>query len=293
MTSAASEAAGSLEEQAAVRHLVELGYEDPLEVAARETIRRRAQESQVNRAAELTGAGQIQAAIDLLEAAVGGDERWTAGRHWLARAYFRAGDDKRVAELLDWLEVHGVEHAELALMRASMALKRRELDEALDGAGYAKCLQDPLPEAGVLIGELHFRRGQLAEAEAAFNRAATQAKSALALAGLGSVALRRGELETAADRLLSALQLDMNLWKAHYRLGLALVRLNRADEARVAFSTALRLQPQLAGPLRFLCRLCALAGDATGAAELKARASEVIRRRRETRRLLAGVADRY
>jgi tetratricopeptide (TPR) repeat protein len=287
------QAAGSLEEQAAVRHLVELGYEDPLEIAARETIRRRAQESQLNRAAELTGAGQIQAAIDLLESAVAGDERWTAGRHWLARAYFRAGDDKRAAELLHWLGVHGVEHAELALMRASMALKRRELDQALDWAGYAKCLQDRLPEADVLVGEIHFRRGQLAEAEAAFNRAATQAESALALAGLGSVALRRGELKTAGDRFLSALELDMNLWTAHYRLGLALVRLSRTEEARVAFSTALRLQPQLAGPLQFLWRLCALAGDATGAAELKARASDIIRRRREARRLLASSPDRY
>jgi tetratricopeptide (TPR) repeat protein len=292
MTSA-WQAAGALEEQAAVRHLVELGYEDPLEIAARETIRRRAQESQLNRAAELAGAGQIQAAIDLLESAVAGDERWTAGRHWLARAYFRAGHDKRAAECLHWLEAHGVEHAELALMRASMALKRRELDQALDWAGYAKCLQDPLPEADILLGDIYFRRGQIAEAEAAFNRAATQAESALALTGLGSVALRRGELETAADRFLSALELDMNLWTAHYRLGLALVRLNRTEGARIAFSTALRLQPQLAGPLRFLSRLRALAGDAMGAAEFKTRAFEVIHRRREARRMLAEPPDRY
>jgi tetratricopeptide (TPR) repeat protein len=287
------QAAGSLEEQAAVRHLVDLGYEDPLEIAARETIRRRAQESQLNRAAELAGAGQSQAAIDLLESAVAGDERWTAGRHWLARAYFCAGNNKRAAELLHWLEVHGVEHAELALMRAALALKRRELNQALDWAGYAKCLQDPLPEADVLIGEIHLRRGQLDEAEAAFNRAATHAESASALAGLGSVALRRGELEVAADRFLSALERDMSLWKAHFRLGWALLHLNRREEARVSFATVARLQPQLAGPFGFLWRLCELEGDATGFAELKARASEVIRRRREARRLLASAPDRY
>ncbi|HEX5034879.1 MAG TPA: tetratricopeptide repeat protein, partial [bacterium] len=172
-----------------------------------------------------------------------------------ARAYFRAGRLKETQELLHWLEVHGVEHAELALMRARIALKRRKLDEALDSASYAKCLQDPLPEADLLIGEVHFRRNQLDAAEVAYTAAETRAPSAATAAGLAAIALRRGNAELAADQCLTALDRDMTHWPAHYRLGLALMQLQRWPEARLAFETTTRLQPTLTGPHRFLSRL--------------------------------------
>jgi tetratricopeptide (TPR) repeat protein len=247
--------AGSLEEQASGRHLLELGYADPLETAARESMRKRAQESELNRAGELLSAGDVGSAIELLERAVAGDDAWTAGRHWLARAYFRAGRLNETQKLLHWHEVHGVEHAELALMRARIALKRRKLDEALDSASYAKCLQDPLPEADLLIGEIHFRRNQLDAAEAAYTAAETRAPSAASAAGLAAIALRRRNAELAADQCLTALDRDMNHWPAHYRLGLALLQMEHWPEARLAFETVTRLQPELAGPHRFLSRL--------------------------------------
>jgi tetratricopeptide (TPR) repeat protein len=277
--------AGSPEEAAAVRHLVELGYEDPLEVAIRAAALQRAQQSQLNRAEELLKAGELRAAIELLEAASQAAPDWTGCRHLLARAYFRAGRFGAAGETLDWLELHAVEHAELALMRAAMALKRRRLDEARDQAEYARCLQIPLPAAELILGEVHFRRRELDAAEAAYRSALRHGGSeAPAYAGLAAIALQRGEYELAVESSLEAVEQDFRLWPAHYRLGVALVQLERWPEARVALETAARLNPAIAGPYRWLAQLCNRQNDAAMAAEFRRRAHEVIERRRSNRR---------
>jgi len=277
-------AAGSPEELAAVRHLVELGYEDALDVARRRMTAERAQQSQFNRAEELLRAGQLAPAIELLEAATHAAPDWTAGRHLLARAYFRAGRFDAAAELLDWLELHAVEHAELALMRATIALRRRRLAEALDQAQYAKCLQEPFFAADLIIAEVRFRRGELEAAETAYRAAAgRRGHEAAANMGLAAIALRRRDYAAAVDLSLQALEQDVNLWRAHYQLGLALVHLERRPEARVALETAGRLNPVIAGPYRWLAHLCASQNDAPAAAEFRRRGQEVIARRRAAR----------
>jgi len=284
MMSTRDAAAGSTDELAAVRHLVELGYEDPLDVAARHLAAERALQSQFHRADELLRGGQAAAAVEILESAVQAAPEWVAGRHLLARAYFRAGQLDAASELLDWLELHAVEHAELALIRATIALKRRRLGEALDHAQYALHLGDPLPAAELIVAEVHLRHGRLDVAEAAYRAIDGPQHAAAAKSGLAAVALRRGEYEAAAELALEALEQDLHRWEAHYYLGRALMHLGRWPEARVAMESCAKLRPSLAAPHRWLARISEQQDDVAGARESRQRAREVISRRRSSRK---------
>jgi len=284
MTLPADAAGDSPTELEAVRHLVELGYADPLELAARRAMAEQAQQSQFHRAEELLRAGHTAAAIEILEPAVQTAHDWIAGRRLLARAYFRAGQFDAASELLEWLELHAVEHAELALMRATITLKQRRLDEALDHAQYALHLSDALPAAELIVAEVHLRRGRLDAAEAAYRAIDGPQHATAAKIGLAAVALRRCEYEVAAELALEALEQDLCRWEAHWCLGRALMHLGRWPEARVAMETCARLRPSLAAPHRWLAKICEQQDDDANAAEFRQRAREATRRRRSPRK---------
>lgn len=130
-------------EQAAVRHLLELGYFDPLDVSAERAAHRELLSRKLDQAQSLMASGEFVQAIDVLEAAAATDPNATAVRHLLARACFQSGRYAAAAEALRWLELNAVESAEFALMRSHIALDEGRLDDARDQAAYAQALNDP------------------------------------------------------------------------------------------------------------------------------------------------------
>jgi tetratricopeptide (TPR) repeat protein len=199
----------------------------------------------------------------------------------LAVAYYRAGKLSSALEQLEWLEFHGVEHAQLALLRATIELSRRRLDTALDQACYARHLGASLPGPEVVIGEVNLRRGNLDAADAAFQRATELAPAdAGPVSGQAAVALRRGDDEAAIDLALHALELNLEFPLAHYRLGAALALRRQYPESRVAFEAFARLSPQKAAPYRWLALVCTAIGDNVAAHEYRQRGRRVIKQRR-------------
>ena len=268
----------------AVRHLVALGYEDPLEAATQQATVERSQRAQLAGAEELLKAGDATGAIAELESMIDAAADWVAPHQLLARAYYRTGRWRAAAKQLEWLESHGVEHAELALLRAQLALRTRSLDAARDHASYAKALHQPLAAADVLIGDVEFRLGDLAAAEAAYRGAIeVQGPHATALAGLAAVALRGGQLAEAIDWSLQAIEQSPKMATAHYRLGLALWRLQRPREATAALRTAAALNAQLAGPYRWLTTIAVAEGDLAAAEGYRQLGQAVVERRRQLR----------
>jgi Tfp pilus assembly protein PilF len=279
------ESSDATTESAAVSHLIALGYEDPVEAASRWAAVERARQATLKVAEELLKQGDAAAAVDSLESMIDDAPDWTVPRHLLARAYYRAGRWSEVGEQLRWLECQGVEHAELALLRAKLALRARSLDEACDQAEYARHLHHPLPVADVLIGEVEYRRGNLAAADGAYRRATeTPGPNAAAWAGLAAVALRRDDLAQSIDWSLRAIEQDPRMASAHYRLGLALYKIHRPHEATAALRAAASLAPMLAGPFRWLVRLASEQGDVAAEEEYRRIGREVIARRRLSRR---------
>ncbi len=282
-----SEILNSLDELASVQHLIELCYDDPQAAAAQQ--RREAQESEeaLKRAQALIEAGKHLDAIDLLNQLAARTHASPQPRWQLARAYFQTGEVDAAASALEWLQWHGFEHAEFAVLRGMIALRRREFQEAIDHAEYASCLRHPLPAAELILGEALFRIGKLEAAGAVYRRALpVDEQNAAAFAGLAAVSLRSGAFEEAVDLALRALEQNIQLPATHYRLGLALIHLGRQGEAIAALEAAARMAPQLAGPHRWLARVHEAAGSAS-AAEHRKLGRQIVARRR-SRRLAAG-----
>ena len=270
----------SSEEGASVRHLFELGYEDPQEIA--ECRRREAtlHEAKLDQARQLLDARSPAAAVALLEQ-IATKPVESPGLHWLlARAHFDVGNLNPALAELRWLETHGYERTEFALLRGSIALRQRRLREAIERAEYAHCLQQPCVQADILLGEAQYRLGDLSSAEASYRHAlAEEGSNPSALAGLAAVALRRGKLEAAVDFALQALELNPRMATVHYRLGLALLRIERKQEAAAALNVAAQLAPQLAGPHRLLTLIYA-GVDELKAAQHRSKAANIIAHRR-------------
>jgi tetratricopeptide (TPR) repeat protein len=239
-----------------VTHLVELGYRDPLELEAEQRRVAEALDISLKQAQALVEGGDVVGAIALLEQLA---QQWpqAAGPRWmLAQAEFRAGRLSAAEQYLFWLQMHGFERADFSLLWAQIALKQRRLSEAMEHAQYARFLRQPLPSADVIVGDVHFRRGELEAAAIEYQQALKHDdRNAAALAGLAAVALRRGDCEAALEYGLRSVELDIRPASTHYRLGLALMRLGHKGEARVAYEAAMRANTRLRGPLRWLARL--------------------------------------
>ncbi len=273
-----------------MQHLVELGYSDPVQLAAERQRAAEALERSLREAGQLASAGRVADAVALLNPLAQREPASPRPRQALAQANLRAGDVEQALVHLRWLEIHGYEHAEFALMRAAIALQRRELDEALDQAQYALHLQQPLPAADVIRGEVQFRRGDLREAEEAYRRALdADSRCAAALAGMAAVALRRGDCESSVDWALRAIEVAPREPSVHYRLGWALARMGRREEAVAALRQAAKLGPHLAGPHRSIARLCA-GVDEPGAAVHARMARAIVASRRGRRRCVTPTA---
>jgi Flp pilus assembly protein TadD len=242
----------------AAGHLIELGYVDPVLEAARKASLHREPDAELQQGAEHLSRGQTEQALPLLEKLAADDPRWIAPRQLLAETYYRAGRFADCQAALDWLAEHGVEQPRLSLLSGALALRRREFGAALDELEYACHVEPELPSAHTLRGQALLRLGQLDDAQAAFQTALEQRPAdAIAYAGLAQIHGRRGDFEEAAACALAALEHNMQLFAAHYHLGIALLQLDRPQDAVTALETAARLDPNRAAPYYWLSRIAA------------------------------------
>jgi predicted Zn-dependent protease len=269
-----------------VQHLIELGYVDPEEIAARNDAVRRQNEAELCRAAELASQGKMQEAVFRVERLSADNPEWIAPRQLLAELRYRTRQFGAVQAQLDWLTYHGVEHPRLALIAGAMALRRREFQSALEELEYARHVEPKLPSVHTLYATVLLRLGRLDEAAEVFRRAVQcEPTDARAHDGLAAISLRQGRFDDAADWALQALEQNMQLFQAHYHLGLALARLNRPHEALQALETCARAEPQRGAPYRWLSRIAEdQLHDRALAARYQQRGREVIRWRRSRRR---------
>jgi tetratricopeptide (TPR) repeat protein len=267
-----------------VRHLVALGYVDPELMSLRERSLRQQLEAEFQQALKLYQSDDLRAAIEQFERLAAEDPDWVAPRQVLVESYYRAGRPADAGRHLAWLTQHGVEHPRLALVEGALALGRRELEQAQDALEYAAHVEPKLPSVHTLLGMVYFRRGKLAEADASFDRALElNLADTRALDGRAAIHLRRGEFAEAADLSLQALEQDMQFFRAHYQLGVALVRLDRLKEAQVAFESAARVGTQHAAPYYWLTRIARADGNLSAAAAYRTAAQRTIKTRRDAR----------
>jgi tetratricopeptide (TPR) repeat protein len=265
-----------------VRHLVELGYVDPEEVAADKAELRRRLKPEFDRAVDLNARGRRLEATALLEKISRDDPDWISPRQRLVEIHYNSGRWERAQAELDRLAYRGVDHPRLALIAGGLALARRDIRTALEELQYARHVEPNLPSVHTLLGNAFLRLGRWDEAEDAFRQAVQQNPTdARARDGMATICLKHGEYEDAADWALRALEQDMQLFRAHYHLGLALAQLNRPAEALQALETSARIDPSRAAPYYRLSQITRhQLNDSAGSARYREHARGIIRERR-------------
>lgn len=126
---------------------------------------------------------------------------------------------------------------------AKILLSKNKVNQALQLLTKAKD-RKPNGEVWYEIGKIYMRLGKYNDARHAFEQALDfeidQARYHQALA---VCLLRLNENEEAAEHALTAIELVKFFADAHYTLGEALERLGDLDNAKIAYETANRLQP--------------------------------------------------
>jgi predicted Zn-dependent protease len=272
-------------EDESVRHLVELGYTDPRDVASQQTALRLRLKAEFDRATELISQGRGDDAAALLEKIAAADPEWASPRQRLAEFHYNARRWDKAWSELSWLVDRGVDNPRLALVAGGLALARRELRTALDELEYARNVDPSLPNVHTMLGTVLLRMRRLDAAEDAFRIAVQQNPiDARAHDGLAAICLQHGEYEDAADWALRALEQDMQLFSAHYHLGVALSQLNRPNEAIAALETSARVDPTRAAPYKWMSTIAtSQLNDESSASRYRELGRATIRKHRESR----------
>lgn len=276
----------SLADVESVRYLLDLGYEDPKDVAARAHEAQAQLDDARRQVEQLLSSGQFDAAIDALASLERAAPNWHAP-HWLsAHAFYASSRFTEARSHLDWLRFHGVESAGIAMLRSRVELAQRKRLAALDQAQYARALDPNMSGIDALIGEILRQQGAIEEAVAAFDRALRRdASNPGALSGLAAIAISRHDFASAVDHCLTAVSQQFQLPLVHMRLGIALAGLGEFAGAMTAFETAIKLQPNLIAVYRCAATVAERPlRDPDLARQFRQRGSDRIRQKRNERR---------
>jgi tetratricopeptide (TPR) repeat protein len=266
-------------------HLAALGYVDPEDDARQTAEIARQCEAIRQQAVELLQKGLLAEGIALLECQVTQQPSWLPLRELLAKAYFHAGRLDECRREISTLDECGVETPELALLSGAMDLGQHRMASAVEQLKYAKAIGDGSSDANALLGEALLRTGQLTDAEAVFHESLASGKPhPAALVGLAAIRLRQERYAESAEYLLDAVATNKPFARAHYFLGLALMRLGKNSEAIRAFENFRQLQPHRVAPLRWLERLVRQHGaDHARADQYNMQARRMLENRRQKR----------
>ncbi len=273
--------------ESSIDHLVELGYVDPDEAAAREASRRREQHAEFKKAADYLALNKLAEAAQLLESLCASDPSWVAPRQLLAEVYYRAAQFRDAQTQLDWLTSSGVESPRLALLAGAIALRRREVVLAIELLEYAACVEPELPSVHTLLGTAQLRAGRVNEASASLGEAIRRnAADVRALDGMAAACLRQAIFDEAADWSLRTLEQDMRLFDAHYQSGFGASRTQPARRCAAGLRSRARVDPLRAAPYRWMAKIAReQLNDTERATRYRQQGLEVVRLRRMRRRI--------
>ncbi len=148
------------------------------------------------------------------------------------------------------------------LSRAVEALHGNNLDAAQKHLDAAYRLAPSNPEVNYMRGLLADRQGNVASAQASWEKAISlDAKHKLALLGLAAILARRADFAGAKGYLERVLQSDPNSWHAHQLLSVVCVRQGGYQEAVTHAERSLELGKSLANSVRLTLAEALMAQD--------------------------------
>ena len=234
----------------------------------------------------LLDAGLEDEAIEELNRLKDDSPDWPAPYELLAEIFLQRQDIDSASHELEFLIHHGAESARLYLSLGHIAAHRRDWREALTNYHVANQVNSTLRGVQLAYGIALLRARDFQAAEQAFLKAmASEGRSAELLDLLASCCLGLNESAKATEYALAAVEQDTSFAPAHYHLGLALLSLNRPEDATQALRLASTLDRAFAAPIRWLARIHRdYLHDLAQAEAYRQQGREIIRRRRQARR---------
>jgi tetratricopeptide (TPR) repeat protein len=194
-------------------------------------------------------AGEVGEAIAVGEKAMELDPHAVGALNNLGQAYLADG---RTAEAIRSFEGALVRDPTVALVRYNLgcALQAESRDaEATAAYEEALALDPNLAEAHARLGSIDYAHGNVSDALAQLRRAsAVQPDSSLGLVCRAAVDFEEGRVVDGKDCLIRARAVDPENSEVHARLGDALSRLGKFDEANASFEASIALSPRSPGP---------------------------------------------
>ncbi len=242
--------------EALVKQFEALGYIEPVSENKEKAIASTIRGNKWNLARECMDANQLDQALPILEEL---HEDYPAVRgftFYLAQCYRRLGlpheADVTAQEIIDVMN----EGPELHFLRGNIAIDNGKFTEGLEHFKKVESADDRYQGLHLALGRTYLKLHHFDSAEKSLQRVLEiDPDSAFAYQGLAYCELRRRRYDTASTNAFRAIELQPNLPKAHFYLGLALDRLSYDELALQAFETALVYDTDFAGAHRALARL--------------------------------------
>jgi predicted AlkP superfamily phosphohydrolase/phosphomutase/tetratricopeptide (TPR) repeat protein len=241
------------------RQLVALGYVEDNEGDAEKAALSAKLEADYNLAQVHLSRDRAERAVPLLESCLLARPWESRYIHQLAHALNRADRPRQTVELLmaaypESDAVKPMPVIRLLLARALLALGEKE--EAWRQASLAAHGLPMIAGVCVELAEICLDLGKLDAAGQAVRRAlALEDGCAAAWQVLAALHLRKREDEDALEAGLASVERLWQAGRSHFLIGMALVRLGRTGEARIAFERAAAMLPRHPGPWRMLAAL--------------------------------------
>jgi predicted AlkP superfamily phosphohydrolase/phosphomutase/tetratricopeptide (TPR) repeat protein len=271
--------------QAVFQQLIDLGYLPSLNPEDALALKLARQQEKVNRALVYMNSNRPELAAPLLEELTAEEPGNLAFVFHLARCRLgqqQYAESRQMAEAI--LQKKPAE-AGAELILGQVALAEQRYDDALAHLRRAEAVHPQLPELQHQLATAYLRLQRWAEAEQAMQRAlAAGSDPVRECLGLAQIGLAQRRFPEAARWAGQAASLDPKQAQAHYFLGVALLFLNRMEEAQQALERCLALDPECIPAYEQLAELHEhVTGDRTRAAELRRRAGELHARAKSSR----------
>jgi Tfp pilus assembly protein PilF/arylsulfatase A-like enzyme len=246
----------------ALKHLVDLGYVAPPSGDEAKDVETAVREARFNLATAHLDARRPDQALPLLEALYQARPETDRYAVALAHCLCTIGRTAESRHLLEERRGQGGVPPEADLVLGMALFAEGETEAALERLRRAEMAQPTLPNLHCQIGDVYLAQKLYPSAEQAFGKALEiDGDSAHAHHGLAMAMLGLQRWEEAAEHALRAVGLLHFYPLAHYHLGVALVRLGWYDRAIEALEVAVSMQPAMVNGHRYLASIHRKLGD--------------------------------
>ncbi len=210
---------------------------------------------------DLVARGELDHAIEKLEAATLAEPDLVLARTYLALAYFERGRYHEAMEECGGVLARAPSDFDGTLLMGKSLLRLGREAEARLVLERAASIDGASPEPWVELAQIHLHSGSRAEVEAALKKAAERdGKAHSVLLLQGKIAMVSGSMPYAEKLFRAAIEAAPSEEEPRVQLGNLLLTQRRLEEAEQLFRESLAVRPQAAGLYLGLGHTRALAG---------------------------------